>query len=361
MTFTFLFAMTLAVLANTWLENRETSHTVVVVDLSHEPTQQEATQTEISTDTYSNSFSPIELDVFPETEEIRNRSYSLPSGDAALFCDSIDLINRPEDADDMVKVASAAYGTPSGLLNGIWHTESHHGINGQTGTCRVMDQYAIRDCWKPGKRTRRPSGCESPYIFAGETASETRWKEPRGDTGNGTRQKMSVTRVAKALGINAWSIKGSCGRSQLSDRPENRPTFGGCFGNMQITPSEWEADVLAMGYELSELSPFNVCDSLLVSSYRLKKHHDQRLKKFMKDAYWQKRETEADQRSWLWAGRRYYGRPEGSSSNRYERHFKHGRASASFQCGWNCWDKMEESGDFTPLISYIQKRGKHLR
>lgn len=263
----------------------------------------------------------------------------------------------------MVKIASATYGTPSGLLNGIWHTESHHGINGQTGNCLVMEQYAIRDCWKPGSTTRRPSGCVSPYIFVGETPSDSRWKPlPKNRrVGNGTTQRQSIIRIAKAIGLDPWSIKGSCGRSKLGGRPEERPTFGGCFGNMQITPSEWEADVLRMGHDLGALTPFNICDSLLVSSFRLKKHHDQRMKKYQKDPYWQKRKQEANQLSWLWSGRRYYGGPDRSSSNKYEYHFKHGRKGASFSCGWKCWDEMEKSKDFSLLTSYIQKRGTKLR
>lgn len=305
---------------------------------------------------------PVVRATFPTSVEEEVSHPSSPATDVsvkdvAVFCDSLDLVERPDLADEMVKIASAAYGTPSGLLNGIWHTESHHGINGQTGKCRVMDQYAIRDCWKPGKNTRRPAGCDSPYVFAGETPSDIRWKEPRGAIGNGTRQRQSIRRIADALGIDAWSIKGSCGRSQLHGRPDHRPTFGGCFGNMQITPSEWEADVKAMGYGLSELSPFNVCDSLLVSSYRLKKHHDQKLARYMKSDSWQSRRDEADRLSWLWAGRRYYGSPEETSTNKYERNFKYGRPKSTFRCGWECWDRMEARGGFYPLNDYIYRRG----
>lgn len=279
----------------------------------------------------------------------------------AAFCDTLDLVERPDLADEMVKLASGAYGTPAGLLNGIWHTESHHGIDGQTGTCKVMEQYAIRDCWFPGKGTKRPKGCESPYVFAGESPSDTRWKEPSRSVGKGTVQRQSIIRIAKALGISPWSIKGSCGRSKLHGRPDHRPTFGGCFGNMQITPSEWEADVLAMGFGLSELDPFNVCDSLLVSSYRLRKHHDQKLARYAKSSGTPGTTARHDQLSWLWAGRRYYGSPDRWTSNKYERIFKHGRPNATFRCGWQCWDRMAVDGDFSELTDYIRKRGSRIR
>lgn len=300
---------------------------------------------------------------FPKPVRENSSPQSVETQSAADFCDTLDLVAHPEQAEDMVRFTGAQYETPPGLLNGIWHTESNHGINGQTGSCNVMSQFTIRDCWKPGTTTRRPKGCTSPYVFAGETASESRWKTPTLKVGNGTLQKQSIIRIAKALGFNPWSIRGSCGNRTLTGikDPNKNSSHGGCFGNMQITPSEWEADTEAMGYGLSELSPFNLCDSMLVSSYRLKKHHDKRLRKYVKKLGKESVTNLHDKLSWLWSGRRYYGGPDKSSSDKYQKHFKHGREDASFSCGWKCWNKMDKSQDFSPLTSYIQKRGNTLR
>jgi len=307
---------------------------------------------------------------------------SVSPREAAAFCDALDLVERPDLADDMVRIAGATYGTPPGLLNGIWETESDHDIDGQTDPCSVTDQYEIRDCWKPGTTTRRPAGCRSPYVFVGETPGASRWKRPPSwrKIGNGTEQKLAIARLGKALGFDPSSVRGSCGNRTLYGLrdPSGKPTFGGCFGNMQITPSEWEDDAKAMGFGISELSPFDLCDSMLVSSYRLRKHHDERLKRYAKRVGESSLTAEHDQLSWLWAGRRYYGSPEKVSTNRYEYHFKWGRGNPrheniftfrethprqpwKFPCGWKCWDDMATRDDFSPLVEHVRWRAGKIR
>lgn len=213
----------------------------------------------------------------------------------------------------MLECASRRSGVPADVLFGIWIIESGGKLYGEVGKCSAVEQFRIR-------------------VAHG-----------RSD------QMPALRRMAAAYGWDVSSIRGSCGRSTMT---ENHRNFGGCLGPMQITPSEWLQEP-----DWERYDPMNAYHALIVTGWRLKRHRDQfRARNPGKD----------DQLAWRNAVERYIGGAGSHDAFRYYatvvngRGFQDGGWASLSRMGWWHWTEMRRSGDFTPLYAAASRKYPHI-
>ena len=146
-----------------------------------------------------------------------------------------DPVNHPEDVIAIIDDVSARTGTPTGIIYGLWRSESSevYGDRGGAGGANVLEQYRIRDRWHPG---------------------------------NGSSNAAALRQIARNAGWNAETVQGSRGKSTMD---VNNRDFGGCIGPMQITPTEWLDDPV-----IADKDPLVLYWAMYGAGRRLKKDHD---------------------------------------------------------------------------------------
>lgn len=263
----------------------------------------------------------------PKPKSVSEPEPPPPKVEQGLTCADFDPVNNPKDVQRIFVFASAKTDVPAGLLYGTWMKETGGEVYGDkrhAGGCHVMTQMRIRE--SNGKR--------------------------------GDKQIAALREMEKHYPWKADDLQGSCGTDTFG---VNTGNAGGCIGPMQITPTEWMQEE---GWETYD--PLKLCDSVVMTGFRLKRHHDQHIKNVNDptwttrfSAKWNRRNAYMkSQTPWENATRRYIGGAWRPASYGYYSRVVNGTKSWKFKSGWKYWDTMYASDDFTWLEKLAEERAK---
>lgn len=206
-----------------------------------------------------------------------------------------DPVNRPSDVVAVINDVSAATGTPTGILYGLWRSESSevYGDRGGAGGANVLEQYAIRRHW---------------------------------GAGNADANEKALRIIAQRSGWNAETVQGSRGKSTMD---VNAHDFGGCIGPMQITPIEWLEDPAVADHD-----PLNLYWAVYSAGLRLKRDHDRWVAT-----------GKTDQEGWSIAIRDYAGNRDGATAWGYY--------ANKIVPRWREWSTWKKEGDLVRNVSAV--------